>query len=113
MMQVTGEEGVTLGDFVTFQKARLLDRAYLQQDAFDPVDVSAPLDRQREVFDLLVRLLTRSYGFDGKDDARAFFDALLKTFANLNTARQGSDDYDRLFQEIETKAKDRAAAAPE
>jgi len=111
MMQVTGEEGVTLEDFVTFQKARLLDRAYLQQDAFDPVDVSAPLDRQRELFDLLVRLLTRRYGFQGKDDARAFFDALLKAFANLNTTEQGSDAYDRLFQEIESKSKDQTTAA--
>ncbi len=111
MMQVTGEEGVTLADFVTFQKARLLDRAYLQQDAFDPVDVSAPLDRQREVFDLLVRLLTRSYRFESKDAARSFFDGLLKTFANLNTAERGSDDYDRLFQEIESTSSTRATAS--
>ena len=35
MMQVTGEEGVTLDDFVTYQKALFLDMVYLQQDAFD------------------------------------------------------------------------------
>src|SRR3546814_7513818 len=40
MMQVTGEEGVSLQDFVTYQKALLLDLAYLQQDAFDKVDAT-------------------------------------------------------------------------
>ena len=50
MMQVTGEEGVTLEDYVTYQKALLLDMAYLQQDAYDPVDVSVPLERQKEMF---------------------------------------------------------------
>ena len=35
MMQVTGEEGITLEDYITFQKSFLLDMVYLQQDAFD------------------------------------------------------------------------------
>jgi V/A-type H+/Na+-transporting ATPase subunit A len=35
MMQVTGEEGVTIEDYVTYQKALFLDMVYLQQDAFD------------------------------------------------------------------------------
>jgi V/A-type H+-transporting ATPase subunit A len=110
MMQVTGEEGVTLSDFVTFQKARLLDRAYLQQDAFDPVDVSTPLERQRATFDLLHGVLTRGYSFESKDDARRFFDFLLKSFANLNTAEQGSTDYDRLVRQIDEESKSRTAA---
>ena len=50
MMQVTGEEGVTLADYVTYQKSLFLDMVYLQQDAYDKVDVSVPLDRQKEVF---------------------------------------------------------------
>ncbi|MEM9552436.1 MAG: V-type ATP synthase subunit A, partial [Pseudomonadota bacterium] len=53
MMQVTGEEGITVEDYVTFQKALFVDMAYLQQDAFDPVDASVPLDRQRLVFALV------------------------------------------------------------
>ena len=48
MMQVTGEEGITLNDYVTYQKSLLLDMVYLQQDAYDKVDVSVPLDRQKE-----------------------------------------------------------------
>ncbi len=42
MMQVTGEEGVSIEDYVVWQKAALLDMVYLQQDAFDEVDVSMP-----------------------------------------------------------------------
>jgi V/A-type H+-transporting ATPase subunit A len=86
-------------------------RAYLRQDAFDPVDVSAPLDRQREASDRLVRRLTRSYSFETKDVARQVFDYLQKPLANPNNAERGSVAYDRLFQEIETETKDRAAAA--
>ena len=62
MMQVTGEDGVTLEDFVTQQKALFVDMVYLQQDAFDDVDVSVPLARQRETFDLVCRAVGRVVG---------------------------------------------------
>ena len=55
MMQVTGDEGVTIEDFVTYQKSILIDMAFLQQDAFDPVDVSVPTERQIQCFNLLRR----------------------------------------------------------
>ena len=43
MMQVTGEEGVTLKDYILYHKSICLDQVYLQQDAFDDVDVSVPI----------------------------------------------------------------------
>jgi V/A-type H+/Na+-transporting ATPase subunit A len=67
MMQVTGEEGVTLADYVTYQKSLFLDMVYLQQDAYDKVDVSVPLDRQKESFTLLRRLIQRDYPFADKE----------------------------------------------
>jgi V/A-type H+-transporting ATPase subunit A len=93
MMQVTGEEGITLEDYVTYQKALLLDMAYLQQDAYDPVDVSVPLERQQEVFTLVRGLIQRDYPFKGKDEARSFFTQLTGLLKNLNYAPRDSPDY--------------------
>jgi V/A-type H+-transporting ATPase subunit A len=93
MMQVTGEEGITLEDYVTYQKALLLDMAYLQQDAYDPVDVSVPLERQQEGFTLVRGLIQRDYPFKGKDEARSFFTQLTGLLKNLNYAPRDSQDY--------------------
>ena len=93
MMQVTGEEGVTLEDYVTYQKALLLDMAYLQQDAYDPVDVSVPLERQQEMFTLVRGLIQRDYPFKGKDEARSFFTQLTGLLKNLNYAPRDAQDY--------------------
>jgi V/A-type H+/Na+-transporting ATPase subunit A len=93
MMQVTGEEGITLEDYVTYQKALLLDMAYLQQDAYDPVDVSVPLERQKEMFTLVRGLIQRDYPFKGKDEARSFFTQLTGLLKNLNYAPRDSQDY--------------------
>ena len=93
MMQVTGEEGITLEDFITWQKSVLLDMAYLQQDAYDEVDVSVPLDRQREVFTLIHGLMQRAYPFNDKEDAQRFFTQLTGLLKNLNYTPQESPDY--------------------
>ena len=50
----------------TYQKALFLDMAYLQQDAYDPVDVSVPLERQQEMFALVRGLIQRDYPFTGR-----------------------------------------------
>jgi V/A-type H+-transporting ATPase subunit A len=101
MMQVTGEEGVTMADFVTREKARFLDMVYLQQDAFDAVDVSVPLERQQVLFERLCRLIERDYAFADKMAAQAHFTRLTGLFKNLNFAPMGAPEYRSRLDEIE------------
>lgn len=108
MMQVTGEEGVSIDDYMTHQKALFLDMVYLQQDAFDDVDISAPLDRQRETFDLVTSVAKREFDFKEKDEARDFFTKLTGIFKNLNYAAEGS----RQREQLKTQVADMIAAAP-
>jgi V/A-type H+-transporting ATPase subunit A len=101
MMQVTGEEGITLGDYIDWQKASLLDRVYLQQDAFDDVDVSTPLARQQESFQKLLSIIRRDYRFADKDEARDFFTKLSALYQNLNYSAPDTHDYDRYQSDID------------
>lgn len=101
MMQVTGEEGITTEDFVTYQKALFLDMVYLQQDAFDKVDVTVPEERQRAMFLLCKRLIDRQYQFRDKEQVRDCFTRLTGLFKNLNYSVSDSDDYRRYISQIE------------
>jgi V/A-type H+-transporting ATPase subunit A len=105
MMQVTGEEGVTLEDYVTWQKSVFLDMVYLQQDAFDKVDASTPQARQQESFELVRTLIQREYPFEGKEEARRFFTELTGLFKNLNYAPSGSPEYARYRAQIDELVK--------
>jgi V/A-type H+-transporting ATPase subunit A len=102
MMQVTGEEGVTLEDYLTYQKAQCLDQVYLQQDAFDDVDVSTPISRQQELFGLLVSCLDNPPAMEEKEQVREHFVRLSGLFRNLNYSRHDSPDYARYLKEIQT-----------
>lgn len=104
MMQVTGEEGVTLEDFVTYQKALFLDMVYLQQDAFDKVDSSASLDRQRLSFGKVYDLVKQEYRFADKNAARDYFTRLTGLFKNFNYASPNSPDFQGFLREIDELA---------
>ena len=110
MMQVTGEEGISLDDFVTYQKAQFLDTVYLQQDAFDPVDVATPMDRQQTMLGLVNDVTQREFLFDGKDKTRDFFVRITSAFRNLNYSATGSSDYEKYLSSIRSMLSDRDAA---
>ncbi|MCQ8128411.1 V-type ATP synthase subunit A [Methylomonas rivi] len=100
MIQVAGEEGVTLEDFIAYQQALFVDMVYLQQDAFDNVDVSVPLARQKETFMLIVKLIAADYRFADQNHARDYFTRLTGLFKNLNYAVWQSAEYKQLLDKI-------------
>ncbi len=105
MIQVAGEEGISQSDFVTYQQALFLDMVYLQQDAFDAVDVSVPISRQKESFNLIYDLVHRSYQFDSHDQIREYFTNLTGLFKNLNYAVHNSNEYKQLLGKIQDLAQ--------
>jgi len=113
IMQVTGEEGITLEDFLLWQKAMLLDTIYLQQDAFDDVDASTPLERQVSSIALVHWIVTREYRFEDKDTARGYFTRISSLFRNLNYARADSAEYAALQTQIEALVNASSFSSPE
>ncbi len=105
MMQVTGEEGISLEDFIKWQKATLVDMVFLQQDAFDEVDASTPLDRQLESFQRVKKITEQRYRFDDKESARQMFTKITGLFKNLNYSPEASSEYERYSREIEELAQ--------
>ena len=112
MMQVTGEEGVSLEDYLLWQKATLIDMVFLQQDAFDEVDVSMPQERQQESFGLLMDLVDRDYSFRDKDEARDFFTRLTGLYKNWNYSAPDTPEFDRYKAEMATLVGEHALAEP-
>jgi len=105
MIQVTGEEGVTTEDYIIFQQALFLDMVYLQQDAFDPVDLAVPLKRQQESLNTIIKLVTTDYHFSDKDAVRDYFTKLTGLFKNLNYSPSHSNEYNDYSEKIEALRK--------
>jgi V/A-type H+/Na+-transporting ATPase subunit A len=93
MMKVVGEEGTALDDFVRYLQAEYLDAAYLQQDAFDPVDGATGAERQQLVFGELVQALRTRLRLEDKEAARRFYQRLTQATKDWNRVPWGSPEF--------------------
>ena len=94
MMKVVGEEGTAMEDFVVFLKKELIDAVYLQQNAFNDVDASSSVERQRASFDVLEAAVSEAYAYTDKGEARRAFLGLQQAFIDWNNTPMGGADYD-------------------
>lgn len=99
MMKVVGEEGTALSDFIEYLKAEYMDNAYLQQDAYHPIDAATSAERQKLVFDKIVKVLRASLSFPDKNEARLFFQQLTQLTKDWNRVALE----DPAFKTIETR----------
>jgi V/A-type H+-transporting ATPase subunit A len=99
MMKVVGEEGTSTDDFVVYLKGEFLDRVYLQQNGFDPVDASTSSQRQDYVFGKIYQILKKKFSFADKQQARQYFHELRQLFIDWNYMKQDSQE----FQQQENK----------
>lgn len=104
MIQVAGEEGITLEDFVIYQQAMFIDMVYMQQDAFDAIDVAVPIARQKENFNRIQALINANYKFTDQDQVRNFFTRLTGLYKNLNYAPFNAIEYSDLVAKIDALA---------
>ncbi|NCN04618.1 MAG: V-type ATP synthase subunit A [Spirochaetales bacterium] len=102
MMKVVGEEGTSLEDYVVYQKSEFLDRVYLQQDSFDPVDASVDVERQTYIFGIIFDILGAQLNLSSQKEARDFFSNLRQNFLDFNGAEWQSPK----FKELEKVIRD-------
>ena len=102
MMQVVGEEGTSIEDYLVYLKSEFLDNVYLQQNGFDPVDAACSTERQVYVSGLIDQILQKKFEFDGKDEARNYFYDLRQMFIDWNYTEFESDE----FKDQEKKIKE-------
>ncbi len=100
MMKVVGEEGTSTDDYIIYLKSELLDSVYLQQNSFDPVDNSVTVERQRHIFEVILKILTAKFDFTVKDEARQYFNNMRQLFLDYNGALWGSAEFKAKEQEL-------------
>ncbi len=100
MMKVVGEEGTLLEDFTTYLKSEFLDSAYLQQNGFDEVDAATTEERQKYVFERVVKVLRKNFPFHDKEQARDFFYTLRHNFIDWNYRKWQSEEFKKKEKEI-------------
>lgn len=111
MMQVVGEEGTSIDDFVVYLKSEFLDNVYLQQNSFDEVDGATSPERQKYIFDKILSILETEFQFKDKQDARDFFNSLRSKFIDMNYIDMENDKFKDQEEDINKLIKEKAKNA--
>jgi V/A-type H+-transporting ATPase subunit A len=105
MMKVVGEEGTSISDYITYQKAEFLDRVYLQQDSFHHIDAAVSVERQQHVFELLFSIISAELGLERQEDVRDFFNTMRQHFLDYNVTEWQSEQFLQLEDKMRALLK--------
>ena len=98
-INILGDDGVPLAYHIIFWKSELIDFVILQQDAFDKVDSVTPLERQKYMVDLIIRICRTEFEFTHFNDIMDYFKKMISICKQMNYSVFQSEE----FYEFEKK----------
>ena len=99
-INILGDDGVPMSYHESFWKSELIDFAFLQQDAFDPIDSLCPLERQKFMLNLIIDICGREFHFEDYEECRDFFKNLINLLRQMNYTEYRSEKFKSYHTEI-------------
>ena len=106
-ISILGDDGVPLDYHLNFWKAELIDFVILQQDAFDKVDAMTPMDRQRFMLELVLKVHAMEFNLEGFEEIATYFKRAINQLKQLNYSEYESDEYKNILAEFESIIKEK------
>ena len=100
-INILGDDGVPVVYHERFWKSELIDFVILQQDAFDDIDASTPIERQKMMYEMVLDVCRKSFDFEDFEACSRFFKGLIKLFRQMNYAEWQSEKFNDYKQQIE------------
>lgn len=92
-INILGDDGVPLAFHDRFWKSELIDFVILQQDAFDAIDASTPMERQKYMLSSVLGVADAEFKYKGFEDVSVFFKEVINIYKQMNYAEFESDDF--------------------
>ncbi|ERP31838.1 V-type ATP synthase subunit A [Chitinivibrio alkaliphilus] len=99
-INILGDDGVPIEYHVIFNKSEIIDFAILQQDAFNDIDASTPIERQAYMVNIVMNICRNSFEFDNFDEVGGFFIKIINFLKQMNYQEFQSDDFKRIEKEL-------------
>lgn len=109
-INILGDDGVPVEYHETFWKSEIIDFIILQQDAFDKVDQSTPIERQKYMLNKILDICNMSFNFDSFEDVAQYFKRIINNLKQMNYSEWESDDFKKYEDELTSILKERKAA---
>lgn len=100
-IDILGDDGVPVDYHVIYWKSELIDFVILQQDAFDEIDGSTSMKRQKHMLESIIRIVKSDFDFDSFNEVNPYFKRLINTYKQMNYTEFLSEDFKKYESEVE------------
>ncbi len=108
-INILGDDGVPLAYHDRYWKSELIDRIILQQDGFDAIDQSTPMERQKYMLELILSICKTEFKFEYFEDVMPYFIKMVNLCKQMNYSHYKSADFIRFESELKEVIAERRA----
>ncbi|MDY0343597.1 MAG: V-type ATP synthase subunit A [Lentimicrobium sp.] len=109
-INILGDDGVPIDYHLRYWKSEVIDFVILQQDAFDDIDASTPIERQREMLLKVLDVCNTDFDFEGFEAVNPYFKRIINVFKQMNYSEYKSEDFKKYETELEAIINEKKVA---
>lgn len=109
-INILGDDGVPIDYHLRYWRSEVIDFVILQQDAFDKVDSSTPLDRQQYMLNLVLKICETALEFDSFEEVNPYFKRIINLLKQMNYSEFKSEQFNNFENELVATLNERKAA---
>ena len=99
-INILGDDGVPMEYHSRYWKSELIDFIILQQDAFDSIDCSTPMDRQEFMLNKVLEVCEALVEFDSFEECSAYYKGIINIMRQMNYAEYKSADFEKYLEQL-------------
>jgi V/A-type H+-transporting ATPase subunit A len=109
-INILGDDGVPVEYHVTYWKSEMIDFVILQQDAFDPVDQSTPIERQQHMLEHVLKICNSEFEFDSFTEVDIYFKRVINLYKQMNYSDFKSEKFNKFEKQLQEVIRERVVA---
>lgn len=100
-INILGDDGVPLEYHIVFNKSEIIDFIILQQDAFDKVDSTCSIERQRYLVNQVLEICESEFNFESFEEVSTYFKRLINLMKQMNYQEFKNDAFNKMEKQLE------------
>ncbi|MCA1745382.1 MAG: V-type ATP synthase subunit A [Bacteroidales bacterium] len=106
-INILGDDSVPIGFHDRFWKSELIDFVILQQDAFDDIDASTPMVRQKHMLTSVLQVADTEFKYKGFEEVSVFFKEVINIYKQMNYSEFESEAFKKHEANLDALLKER------
>ena len=99
-INILGDDGVPVSYHERYWKSELIDYIILQQDAFDSIDASSPIERQEFMLTKVLEVCDQEHDFETFEECSAWYKEVINIFRQMNYSEFKSEEFNKYLEQI-------------